>query len=525
MPDCSLDCSSRSSQGMRQALLLLLLHVVAGQKVVHIAAGSTKLRLLHVSDTHYGQRPCFNVPSGYPCTLKNTTMFLQSIIEMENPDMFVHTGDIIDGHSCPPEKDLDELYGLAIAARKPWAASLGNHDEESTMTREQVVSYITSMPGGSGLTEMGPVPSSPGNFYVDVVSDGNSSSSVMSLTLVARLVFFDSRADEATQSINSAQLAWFTNLTRALPNVTTLAFYHIPLQEYQTAVSAGINISGGHHDPISPWGPNPGVLPAFQAANVVAGFCGHDHLNDFCVRWEGIELCYEGSPGFTAYGGVPRRARVTELQLSSDRTTLDTVRTWKRVDAGGSVPSETPLDYEILWDRSSAQRGGEPDHSGSRRPVSAAMAAAVAAATKPAFGVNPKACSYSTDVCKPGPRLGGFVLENGSITMTCDAGGTMKKVDFFTFGNAEGPTEWFEPCNSVGRYLPGTSCVAKNTSAPQALAKVEALCVGERECSIPARLDFFDMERCVGTVNRLGVIATGCNGTSRVLSAATPPLW
>ena len=160
-------------------VLLLLLHVVAavveGQKVVHIAAGSTKLRLLHVSDTHYGQRPCFNVPSGYPCTLKNTTMFLQSIIEMEDPDMFVHTGDIIDGHSCPPEKGMDELYGLAIAAGKPWAASLGNHDEESTMTREQVVSYITSMPGGSGLTEMGPVPLSPGNFYVDIVSDGNSS--------------------------------------------------------------------------------------------------------------------------------------------------------------------------------------------------------------------------------------------------------------------------------------------------------------------------------------------------------------
>ncbi len=39
-----------------------------------------------------------------------------------------------------------------------------------------------------------------------------------------------------------------------------------------------------------------------RAGGVVAAFCGHDHANDFCVRWQGVQLCYGGSAGFTAYG-------------------------------------------------------------------------------------------------------------------------------------------------------------------------------------------------------------------------------
>lgn len=120
-------------------------------------------------------------------------------------------------------------------------------------------------------------------------------------------MFFDSRVDYVTESINDTQLAWFSNLTKFLPAVPTLAFYHIPLVFYQTAITAKANISGGYHEKVSSYGHNPNIFPALKAGNVVAGFCGHDHTNDFCVRWKGVELCYEGSPGFNAYGnaGIP----------------------------------------------------------------------------------------------------------------------------------------------------------------------------------------------------------------------------
>jgi hypothetical protein len=160
------------------------------------------------------------------------------------------------------------------------------------MTREAIVDYITKMPGNH-LTEMGPVPESYGNFYVDVMGSLP--------TPVARLVFFDSRIDHVNVSINDTQLVWFNNLTKSLPAVPTLAFYHIPIQEYVDATLIH-KISGHHREKISTFGKNTNIFPSFKAGGVVAGFCGHDHTNDFCVEWQGIELCYEGSPGFTAYG-------------------------------------------------------------------------------------------------------------------------------------------------------------------------------------------------------------------------------
>jgi hypothetical protein len=51
--------------------------------------------------------------------------------------------------------------------------------------------------------------------------------------------------------------------------------------------------------------------------------------SDFCILYKGVHLCYEGSPGWQAYGkdGFPRRARVTEL-----RDFGRNVVTWKRLD-------------------------------------------------------------------------------------------------------------------------------------------------------------------------------------------------
>jgi len=149
-------------------------------------------------------------------------------------------------------------------------------------------------------------------------------------------------------------------------------------------------MSGEMREPVCSDGPNPRVFPALKEGGVVAGFCGHDplkrlsefgaavphqssllrsvghdHTNDFCAAWEGVQLCYEGSPGFTAYGRCDdggrscymRRARVTELQIDVGRRRLAAVRTWKRVDAGGSVAAAARLDDELLWTSANRSAG------------------------------------------------------------------------------------------------------------------------------------------------------------------------
>jgi len=225
---------------MLQAPLLLL-----GQRTVSVGESGT-LRLVHVSDAHYHPfaTACEDVPRGAgPCTHRNTTQFLASVLHVERPDLVAFTGDVIDGDSSPPQLAMAQLYGVAGA--RPWAASLGNHDEESTLSRDEVLAYVTTLRGS--LTEHGPVKGSPGNFYLDVVAAGAAAAGEAAMPahvaapdarravdgekgapelnasgrsepskegeaaggklVVARLVFFDSRKDYARRSRECAFLS------------------------------------------------------------------------------------------------------------------------------------------------------------------------------------------------------------------------------------------------------------------------------------------------------------------------------
>ena len=281
---------------MRVVQLALVLACTHAQRAVRLKSASFKL--LHVSDAHIHptEDSCRDVPeSAHGCNGTNTSAFVSSVARDEQPDLIAFTGDSIDRDSSPaPTQAMDSLYGVAVASGIPWGASLGNHESEvRTMSRDDIYRYIVQMPGAD-LSYHGPVAASPGNFYVDLLAPAPLAASVGSDVVVARLVFFDSR-DDAEVSINEAQLAWFANLTASLPAAPTLAFYHIPLPEYQLAVDAGAPITGSMNERICADKPNAEVFGALFAGHVVAGFCGHDHTNDFCVPWMGVQLCYEGS--------------------------------------------------------------------------------------------------------------------------------------------------------------------------------------------------------------------------------------
>jgi len=110
---------------------------------------------------------------------------------------------------------------------------------------------------------------------------------------------------------------------------------------------------------------NSGLFSAIAADGTVkAVFAGHDHTNDFCAGpLEGVQLCYEGSPGYQGYGCcfeagpskgacLARRARVTEVSGFGAA-----VRSWKRVDAQ-PYPSEVLIDSQTLWSSSGSGGGG-----------------------------------------------------------------------------------------------------------------------------------------------------------------------
>lgn len=60
--------------------------------------------------------------------------------------MFCNAGDNIFGSSAPDAAEsLFQAFGPVMKSGIPWAAVLGNHDQESTMTREELMSFISLM--------------------------------------------------------------------------------------------------------------------------------------------------------------------------------------------------------------------------------------------------------------------------------------------------------------------------------------------------------------------------------------------
>jgi hypothetical protein len=102
------------------------------------------------------------------------------------------------------------------------------------------------------------------------------------------------------------QSAEFFASTRISPPVTpALAFFHIPIPEYNAVFTNPSMVVGEKQEIICSASVNSGLFTSLvEAGDVKATFVGHDHVNDYCGSLLGINLCYGGGIGYHAYGCV-----------------------------------------------------------------------------------------------------------------------------------------------------------------------------------------------------------------------------
>ncbi|XP_024380925.1 probable inactive purple acid phosphatase 29 [Physcomitrium patens] len=337
-------------------------------------------KIVQVADMHYADgatTSCQDVlPEQYAtCSDLNTTIFLNRVIAEEKPDLLLFSGDNIMQEDCKdPIASMNMAFGPAIEAGIPWAAVLGNHDQEGNMSRERVMSYIASMdysvstvnPSGdtcSGIDGFG-------NFVLEVFGAAGSPQahkSVMNLYLV------DS-GDYSTLSpkirgygwIHETQSTWIKKMSKKLQlaylndapaqpqPAPSLAYFHIPLPEYSNLAPG--QFKGVKQEGISSAQINSGFLTTLlEGGDVKAIFVGHDHVNDFCGDVHGLKLCYAGGFGYHAYGkaGWDRRTRVVSAALSKDEHSewqgVRSIVTWKRLDNA----KFDMIDAESVWGQDS----------------------------------------------------------------------------------------------------------------------------------------------------------------------------
>uniref|UniRef100_A0A2P2KAI6 Phosphatase DCR2 n=1 Tax=Rhizophora mucronata TaxID=61149 RepID=A0A2P2KAI6_RHIMU len=279
-------------------------------------------------------------------------------------------------------ESLLRAFGPVTESGVPWAAVLGNHDQESTMTREDLMSFISLMDYSVSQTYPSVEDlSGAGKEHIlrDIDGFGNydltiygSAGSHLANTSVLNLYFLDSGDREVTQGaqtygwIKESQLQWVrgvsnryqgqkqeqNHLEEAMPlfRPPSLAFFHIPIPEVRHLYYQ--KIIGHFHEAVACSSVNSGVLQTFVSmGDVKAVFMGHDHKNDFCGNLNGIWFCYGGGFGYHGYGraGWPRRARVILAELGKGDTSwagLERIKTWKRLDDH----KLSKIDEQVLWE-------------------------------------------------------------------------------------------------------------------------------------------------------------------------------
>ena len=109
----------------------------------------------------------------------------------------------------------------------------------------------------------------------------------------------------------------------------SLAFFHIPLPEYnQAAADENAALFGTRKEKACAPALNSGLFTTMKEMGDIEGvFVGHDHDNDYTVMWQGILLAYgRYTGGNTVYNNLSNGARVIELTEGEKG-----FRTWIRV--------------------------------------------------------------------------------------------------------------------------------------------------------------------------------------------------
>ena len=258
---------------------------------------------------------------------QKTIELINLVIKEEKPDLLVFSGDIVT--KSPARQGWLDVTRPAVESGIPWVITLGNHDDETDMNRNEIYDLLLTLRGFRG--EKGPDISGTGNYFLPVVaSTGNK--------MAATLWFFDSGGYPSDKKygkyawIKFDQIGWYREKSAGMTAsndgkpLASFAYFHIPLPEYKLVTGLETTIGRFEEDVCSP-DVNSGLFNAFLEMGDVMGMSvGHDHVNNFIGTHMGIAMAYGQVSGADAYGDFPRGSRIVELREGS-RTFNSWIRT------------------------------------------------------------------------------------------------------------------------------------------------------------------------------------------------------
>ena len=217
----------------------------------------------------------------------------------------------------------------------PWCFTYGNHDTESLASagKQELNDVYMSLSYKTSKTLLYPY------IQPDIMGRNNQLIEVRNSdgTLNTALFLIDSNAYTGEginvyDYIHDDQVEWYADEVKRLNQeegkmVSSMAFFHIPLQEYRTAYEL---YESGSDEVTYYFGSNdekmidkiccsdyPSKLfdTMLELGSTKAVFCGHDHYNNMSLEYKGIRLTYGMSIDYLAMPGIEKDTKQRGAEL------------------------------------------------------------------------------------------------------------------------------------------------------------------------------------------------------------------
>ncbi len=252
--------------------------------------------ILNITDTHFADYD-FRAFTAFDVEAK-----IKALVASVKPDLITVSGDIVctdsTVYAIKRITDLFESFGI------PWAPMFGNHDNEGNCDKNFLADIMMSAP--NCIMKKGDPEIGVGNYVINIAEENEDGSD----RIVETLIIMDCRADNRQKQIEWVD--WVCDSTNSITGKSSeiSVFTHIPLAEYQYAYDAAwdsekncwkeeFNAYGECNERIC-YDNGPNDIPALDGLfslmknheTVKYVFCGHEHLNNFSIEYEGIRLTY-----------------------------------------------------------------------------------------------------------------------------------------------------------------------------------------------------------------------------------------
>lgn len=250
---------------------------------------------------------------------------IDMMIEKSNPNLIIITGDITSEQDNMPafETFCSFIEGYNI----PWAFTFGNHDAEGAIGKEELANYLLTLK--NCVFEKGPADvDGSGYHYINVPN--KEGKVVMSLLMMDSNMYYavDENTNDGYDKFHDNQIAWYEKTIKSIAKevngdenkmVNSLAFFHIPMQEFENGYKKGKKLYGYKLEDVYCSKYEDNMFEKMVELGSTKGcFVGHDHMNNYAVEYKGIRLTYGYSTDHNLYL-VPQRGG-TIINIKNDGT-------------------------------------------------------------------------------------------------------------------------------------------------------------------------------------------------------------